>query len=162
MTWGAVIALVLLAAGPGDRLRGSGKTVEMTAKGGLRIDLAKHIGIAKDDVVITREDITVCCDEATAHYSGDRVERVECRGRVVIVRPDGTRAKADLAVFDAAKDRVTLTGQAHLRSAEADLQGDRIVYDILNDKLDVAGERSRFRFSPQNMPPLDLGRACPP
>jgi len=157
-----LIAGVLLAAPAADRLRGEGRTVEMSAQGGLKIDLAKQIGVATGDVVIERDDIIVCCDEATAHYSGRRIERVECRGRVAIVRPDGTRARADLAVFEASEDRVTLTGGAKLRSKEADLAGEAIVYDIGRDTLDVRGAKSRFRFAPAELAPLALDRKCPP
>jgi lipopolysaccharide transport protein LptA len=158
----AAILVLLAGAQTGDRLRGEGKPVEMTAKGRLQIDLEKHVGVATGDVVIRREDVTVCCDRAEARFSGDRVEWVECRGRVVIVRPDGTRARADAAVFDATKDQVTLSGRARVRSAEADLEGQEIVYDIAADKLDVAGGPSRFRFAHKDLPPFELDRACPP
>ena len=136
----------------------------MTAKGGLKVDLEAKVGVATGDVTIRRKDVIVCCDTATAKYTGERIERVECRGRVAIVRPDGTRARADVAVFDATKDRITLTGKAKLRSAEADLEGSVIVYDIAADKLDVQGEQSRFAFrgASAQPPPLDLERTCPP
>jgi lipopolysaccharide transport protein LptA len=161
-------ALVLGAPAPppsgaaAARLGARDAPVEMQARGGLSVDLKGQIGRARGDVVIRRADVTVCCDEAVAHYSGDRIERVECRGRVVILRPDGTRARADLAVFEASKDLVTLSGAARLRSAEADLAGETIVYDIARDVLDVKGDKSRFVFGPSALPPLDLGRRCPP
>lgn len=156
-----LLALLVVASGQG-RLAGDGDPVEMTAKGGLQVDLEAKIGVAQGDVTIRRSDVLVCCDRAEAHYSGDRVERVECRGRVAIVRPDGTRAKADVAVFDATADRLTLTGRAKLRSAEADLEGAEIIYDIAADKLDVRGGESRFRFQPANLQPLAFDRPCPP
>jgi lipopolysaccharide transport protein LptA len=136
--------------------------VDMTSRGGLKVDLKKQIGVAKGDVLIRREDVLVCCDEAEAHYNGDQIERVECRGRVVIVRKDGTKARADVAVFEADKDVVTLKGAARVRSPEADLAGEVIVYDIGQDKLDVAGKNSRFRFKPGTSAPLELERPCPP
>ena len=146
-----------------DRVSGNGEPVEMTAKGGLEIDLERRVGVAQGDVTIRRRDVVVCCDRAEARYFGNRVQRVECRGRVVIVRPDGTRARADVAVFDASKDRITLTGRAKVRADQADLEGDVIVYDIAADRLDVRGnfERSRLRFLPNDAPPLRLGRKCP-
>jgi lipopolysaccharide transport protein LptA len=156
------IAALALSAPAADRLRGEGKAVEMTAQGGLRVDLKAQTGKAKGDVVIRREDIVVCCDEAEASFSGDKIERVECKGRVVIVRPDGTRARADVAIFDARADTVTLSGGARLRSTDADLEGDAIIYDIAKDHLEVTGKGSKFRFAPGQKAPLDLGRACPP
>lgn len=134
----------------------------MTARGGLHVDLKAQTGKAKGDVVIRREDITVCCDEADARFSGDRVERVECRGNVVIVRPDGTKARADVAVFDAKADTVTLSGAARLISSDADLAGEAIIYDIAADKLEVKGKDSKLRFAPGEKSDVSLGRKCPP
>lgn len=142
-----------LAAQPSketNRIAPSGMPVEMTAKGGLRVDLERKLGFAKNDVVIRRADVTVCCDEAVASYSQDKIETVECRGRVVIVRPDGTTARADRAVFVANKDQLSLTGTAVLESDTTELTGDEIIYDIAKDKLFVKGKNSRFRFVPQD------------
>src|SRR6185295_15076234 len=113
---------------------------------GLSIDLKNKIGIAKGDVLIKREDVMVCCDEAEARYQANRIEQVTCKGRVVIVRPDGTRATASQAVFVAAEDKVTLSGQAHVITESADLQGEKIVYDIARDRVDVQGDKSRFKY----------------
>jgi lipopolysaccharide transport protein LptA len=143
------------------RLRG-GMPIEMSAKGGLRIDLEKKIGYAKNDVVIRRADVTVCCDRAVAHYDKDRIKSVECTGRVVIVRPDGTVAQADRAFFEASRDRLKLTGSAKLRSEDSEIQGDEIVYDIAKDKLKVHGSKSTFRFVPKDFPAMKLERPCPP
>ncbi|MEE2900922.1 MAG: LptA/OstA family protein [Myxococcota bacterium] len=135
-----------------NRIETSGLPVEMTAKGGLRVDLERKLGFAKQDVVIRRADVTVCCDEAVASYSENKIETVECRGRVVIVRPDGTTARADRAVFLANKDQLSLTGTASLKSATTQLTGEEIIYDIAKDKLFVKGKNSRFRFIPQDKP----------
>src|SRR5688572_17699164 len=118
------------------------RPVEMTAKGGLSIDLKQKIGIAKRDVVIKRDDVLVCCDEAEARYQSNKIERVTCKGRVVIVRPDGTHATAGLAVFIASEDKITLTGSAHVKTEAADLEGEKIIYDIKNDRLEVEGKHS--------------------
>jgi len=158
---------LLLLSGPAlapkkaDRI-GGGQPIEMTAKGGLRIDLEKRIGYAEREVVIRRADVTVCCDRATAYYEKDQIKSVECTGRVVIVRPDGTVARADRALFEAKKDRVKLSGTAKLRSEDTELQGDEIVYDIAKDKLKVKGSKSTFRFVPKDLPAMKLERQCPP
>jgi lipopolysaccharide transport protein LptA len=102
----------------------------------------------------------VCCDEAEASYAGGKIEQVTCRGRVVIVRPDGTRASAGVAIYRAAEDTVTLTGQPNVFAKDAHLSGETIVYDIGKDKLEVAGKRSKFSFVPANKAPAM--RACPP
>ena len=145
------------------QLVADGKPVEMSAAGGLSIDLKKHIGIARKDVVIRRDDVTVCCDEAEAKYAGNQIERVTCKGRVVIVRPDGTQATSDLAVFIAAEDSLTLSGNAQVTTVEGKLTGETIIYDIKRDQLEVAGKRSRFQFEPKKTGPGAPGiRACPP
>jgi lipopolysaccharide transport protein LptA len=79
---------------------------------------------------------------------------------VVIVRPDGTRATAGVAVYRASSDTVTLTGKANVFANETHLSGEKIVYDIGQDRLEVAGRKSRFSFAPDSKaPPL---RKCPP
>lgn len=149
-----------------SRIQTEGRPVEMTSTGGLSIDLKKQTGFAKGDVIIKRDDILVCCDAAEAKYSGNQIERVTCRGRVVIVRPDGTRATADVAVYTAVEDRVTLTGGAHVVTQDTDLKGDKIVYDIARDHVEVEGgkgARSQFKFrqAEAKMGGV-LDRPCPP
>ena len=159
----ALWLLSLLAVPPGAGSKvGSERPVEMRSSGGLEVDLKRNVGVARGDVVIQREDVTVCCDEAEARYRGKEIERVECRGRVVVVRKDGTRAIADVAVFDAAKESVSLSGRARVRSESADVEGQLIVYDIRSDQLTVKGKDSRFRFQPPVADTLQLPRPCPP
>ena len=161
----APLLLVLLASSPtGSESKAPkhDRRVEMSAKGGLKVDLKRRIGVAHTDVVIRRDDVIVCCDRAEAHYSKSQIETVECRGRVVIVRPDGTRARADVAFFEAKKDLLTLSGKARVKSKSTDLLGDKIIYDIAADQLDVRGAGSQFRFDPDPQKPMSMERACPP
>lgn len=146
-----------------NRLGADARPVEMTSSGGLSIDLNRHLGHAHGDVLIKRDDVLVCCDDAVAHYTGNQIERLTCRGRVVIVRPDGTRATAQVAVFQASEDRVTLTGDARVYSEEANLSGDRIIYDVARDHLEVEGGRSKFKYKPETEADRAiLARPCPP
>lgn len=159
---------VLLIAQSESRahLQSDTRPVEMSSDGGMSIDLKRKIGRAKGDVLIKRDDVLVCCDEAEAHYLANQIESVTCKGRVVIVRPDGTRATANLAVFIAAEDKITLTGKARVVAEAGDLAGEKIVYDIGTDQLEVEGGKSRFNYRPaadkglgtKNVPE----RACPP
>lgn len=163
----AILALVLFAQAQPAQALPDTRPVEMTSRGGLSIDLKQKIGVAKVDVLIKRDDVLVCCDEAEARYLANKIERVTCKGRVVIVRPDGTRATAGIAVFIASEDKVTLTGDAHVVSELADLQGEKIVYDIKNDRLEVEGQKSRFKYTPNVTAPdpkadLKAQRPCPP
>ncbi|MEQ9495747.1 MAG: LptA/OstA family protein [Deltaproteobacteria bacterium] len=155
-----LLGVLFTLAAPAQRLADD-RPVQMRSTGGLEIDLEKKVGRARGDVVIEREDVVVCCDEAEAKYSEQRIERVTCRGDVVIVRPDGTKARADVAVFVAERDAVTLFGKAKVYAPEAMLSGDRIVYDIGRDKLSVEGKGSRFSFEPKGKKAPSL-RACPP
>jgi lipopolysaccharide transport protein LptA len=156
----AAIALLLFA-----QVQPDARPVEMTSSGGLSIDLKQKVGIARGDVLIKRDDVVICCDEAEARYLANKIEKVTCKGRVVIVRPDGTRATAALAVFIASEDKVTLTGEAHVITEAADLQGEKIIYDIKNDRLEVEGQKSRFKYTPTNTAAAKdatPSRTCPP
>lgn len=155
-----MLALVVGAPAAVERLGGASQPVQMYARGGLEVDLDKRVGVAKGDVVIWRDDITVCCDRAEAVYDVAQIRKVTCSGRVVIVRPDGTKAAADLAIFEAAKNAVTLKGKAKVWTSDARLTGARIVYDIGKDKLSVEGGASRFAFDPKGKPAPAGLRAC--
>lgn len=158
-----MLLLPLLIAGPpqgGLRGRTTKEPVELSAEGGISIDLENDTGVARKNVVIRRRDVTVCCDEAKARYRGGRIQVVTCRGHVVIVRPDGTKAAAETAIYQADGDSVTLIGDARVYAKDAQLSGARIVYDIARDRLEVAGKRSRFAFKPAKAVP-NL-RKCPP
>jgi lipopolysaccharide transport protein LptA len=164
---GASLALGLLvgparAAPPSGRDAAREVPIEMTAKGGLSVNLKTQIGLARGDVIVRRDDVTLCCDRAEARFDGDQIRRVECSGRVVIRRADGTIARADLAVFEADADRLVLTGDARVRSTLASLDGERIVYDVARDELTVEGGRSRVRYTPQQKGArAEPERACP-
>jgi lipopolysaccharide transport protein LptA len=144
------------------RLVPDARPVELTAAGGLSLDLKRHVGFARGEVVIRRDDVTVCCDEAEARYGQGRIERVACKGRVVIVRPDGTRARADRAVFVAAQDSITLEGRAVVWAEDAKLSGEQIVYDIGADRVEVLGGESRLRYQPNKLDDAPSARVCPP
>ncbi len=160
-----ILLLVSLVASPPpsvDALKTDPRPVRMTATGGIQVDLKRKVGVATKDVVVTRDDVTVCCDRAEAVYDKNQIRRVTCKGRVVILRPDGTTATADEAVFEAIRNQVILKGGAEVWTKDARLVGKRIVYDIANDTLRVEGGKSRFTFEPEGQPPKVLPRACPP
>ncbi len=146
-----------------DRVQAESKPVEMTSSGGLSIDLKRQIGIARGDVLIRRDDVLVCCDEAEAKYSENKIERVTCKGRVVIVRPDGTRRDRRRRGVHGERRRGDAAGDAHVVTDTADLTGERIIYDIAKDKLEVEGGKSRFKFNPrQQYRPKPSRAACGP
>ncbi len=152
-----------VAAGPPASmadLQKDPQPVVMSAKGGIQVDLKRRVGVATDDVVISRDDVTVCCDRAEAVYDKDKIRKVTCTGRVVIVRPDGTKASAHEALFEAVANRVTLRGGAKVWSKDAHLVGTRIVYDIAKDTLKVVGGPSQFTFDPKGKKPPKTLRAC--
>lgn len=156
MTWASIVGGSFVAAALGlpspaerpSRVDSGPLPVEMTAAGGIELDLERQVGTARTDVVIRRGDVTVCCDEARAGYRGGRIVRLACRGRVVIRRADGTRAAADEAVYVAARDALTLSGHVWLDTGDATLSGTRLVYDIRRDRLNMVGTKSRFVFMP--------------
>ena len=165
---GAVV--VGFSAGPGRplgvpsdpvRVDASAVSVEMTAAGGIELDLERQIGKARTDVIVRRGDVTVCCDEARADYRGGRIVRLACRGRVVIRRADGIRATADEAVYVASRDALTLSGRVWLDTKDATLSGTRLVYDIRRDRLHVVGAKSRFAWTPGLSTARRSVRPCP-
>lgn len=158
-----LLPLLLLCAAPFDpaAVKADKGPVQMSAQGGIQVDLKRRVGVAKGDVIIRRSDVTVCCDEAEAEYEADRIRKVTCRGNVVIRRPDGTVAVANEAIFQADANAVTLSGDAKVFTKDARLAGPRIVYDINKDALSVAGGTSRFSFDPKGRELPKGLRPCP-
>ncbi len=156
----AVVVAVCDGAGaPPDR--DAQAPIEMTADGNLTIDMVKRIGRARGNVIIRRRDFVVCCDEAEARYGAKTIEKVSCRGNVVIHTVGPTRITAGWAEFRVAADRLVLRGGVVVWRPRGRLTGRRIEYDLSAERLDVSGPGSSLVFSPDGGALPAAARSCP-
>ena len=143
-----LILLGLVCLGSGDpALRN--QPVEITADGGLVVDLRRGLGRARGNVVIRRPDLVVCCREAEASYASGRVTSFSCRGDVIINLQHGGRITAAQAEFRATAERLTLSGDVVVDRAEGRLSGPKLEYDIREDRLQMSGPGSALRLTPE-------------
>ena len=133
--------------------------VEMTADEGLVVDLAKGTGLARGNVVLRRGDLVVCCDRAEARYGKAGIDRIACRGRVIVRHGEQTLISAQTIEFQVASNRLLLRGQVDVWRKEGRLRGNKMVFDIDSERLEVSGAQSRLIWAPTVLPPAR--RSCP-
>ncbi|MEL7369018.1 MAG: LptA/OstA family protein [Myxococcota bacterium] len=148
IAWVWVSLFALAAEGSDDRT-----PVEISAKGGMSVDLEKGLGRAEGDVVIRRRDLVVCCDRAEAVYAKGQIRAVACRGNVVIRRTDGTRIVAEQVNFQPGRKRLALSGRVKVWRSDGQLTGDRMTYALDTGRLEVRGARSTLKLTPDGDPP---------
>jgi len=102
-------------------------------------DLKNKRARFEGQVVVTRGDVTMRCDELDVTYSsGDAVDTVVATGHVEVDK--GTRtARAAAAELVGATGRITLTGSPRLSDGPNELVGDTIVLWLDDERATCAG-----------------------
>ncbi len=85
--------------------------------------------------------------EATSVAPGSSVDRIEADGRVVVTAR-GQSASGDRAVFEMARDLITLTGNVVLSDKDNVLRGNRLVINLRTKKARIEGGRVQTILSP--------------
>ncbi len=86
------------------------------------------------NVVVTRGDMKLTADKMTVFKNlktGD-IYKIVCTGKVVMTQQDKI-AKGDKAVYESDKQKITLTGNASVKSDKNTITSDIIVYYINKD-----------------------------
>jgi len=90
-------------------------------------------------VKMVRNNTTLTCDRSIGHYLGKdatQVTRLECFGNVVAI--DGDRwAHGDHADYDTVKEVLVLTGNPEARQGTNTMKGDRVVFYVDTDLIEV-------------------------
>jgi len=90
-------------------------------------------------VKMVRNTTTLTCDRSIGHYLGKdatQITRLECFGNVVAV--DGERwAHGDHADYDTVKEVLVLTGNPEARQGTNTMKGDRVVFYVDTDLIEV-------------------------
>jgi lipopolysaccharide transport protein LptA len=122
------------------------------------VENRQSVAHCEGHVVAVRQDVTVNCDHAVAHYDeAGRVTELTCLGRVHVVQrpkaagvaaaaPDARpaapkTADGDKGVYLEGARTLTLTGHATLQQGEDRLAGEPIVFYVDEDRVVAKGAR---------------------
>jgi len=133
-----LVGLAALAAAPAPDVRG----------GPVRVDAEEvHYAFQKREVTfsgrhpvtMTRDDAKLTCQKlvAKSDEAGQIVTAV-CQGSVKLVRGART-VTCDQATYENAGPRVICEGNTVLKDAGSEAQGQRLVYDLRTDEVNLQG-----------------------
>ncbi len=134
------------AAPGGTGATGSGRTPLATPENPVFVDCdkgrmegASQRFVCTGHVKMVRNTTTLTCDRSIGHYLGKdatQVTRLECFGNVQAV--DGERwARGDHADYDTVKEVLVLTGNPEARQGTNTMKGDRVVFYVDSDLIEV-------------------------
>jgi len=130
----------------GFGLGGDRGPVHIVAKT-MEFDYKARVLTYRGDVVVTQADMTMHSDTLRVSLDPDKPERpkeVVAEGKVRIDKGE-RRATGGRAVFDDAARTVTLSEQAHLQDGPNEVEGDRVVVYLDEQRSVVEGGQDRVR-----------------
>jgi lipopolysaccharide export system protein LptA len=115
------------------------------------------------NVLITQGTLRIEAGSATIVRKGGAVSRVLFEGRPASLQQEGedgrpVRASAQKIEYDVDTEVVTLTGNVAVNQGGDDLRGQRVVYDLKNERLNASGQggsdgRIRMTIQPRAQEP---------
>lgn len=119
--------------------------VEIKAKR-LKIENQNHKATFTEEVVATRSDMRMTCDQLIAFYNeSGNIERFECIGNVNLKKGNKV-ATSEKAVYDNAKSLITMTGNPYYTDGENRFWGDVVEYDLEKDEVNVKNIRAVIKL----------------
>ena len=115
-------------------------------------DLRSGVWRFDGDVMIRRGNLRITADTGVVHQRDGEVERVELEGAPVHWQErlsDGTEldGEAQRLEYDVIANVLTLRGNTRVRHPQGEFSGDRLVYDVGNEKLlGHGGDNDRVRM----------------
>jgi lipopolysaccharide transport protein LptA/LPS export ABC transporter protein LptC len=106
-------------------------------------DVQQNVYTFAGSVSVKGEDMTLFCDTIDITSTGDAVDKLDARGKVVL-NSKGTLAKSGRAVYYLRDDKVTLEDSPRVTKDKVDMQGQVIVYSLSTGKFSVEGPRMRI------------------
>ena len=104
-----------------------------------RMEGSQQRFVCTGHVKMVRNTTTLTCDRSIGHYLGKdatQITRLECFGNVVAI--DGDRwAHGDHADYDTVKEVLVLTGNPEARQGTNTMKGDRVVFYVDTDLIEV-------------------------
>ena len=98
-------------------------------------------------VVAVRGTTRIRCGRMVATYSlSQEITRIECQGGAELEDRDRW-ARGDQAVYETATGVVEMTGSPQARQGPNTMTGDRVLFDLTRDTLEVEHPRATFELS---------------
>ena len=107
-------------------------------------DVKQNIYTFEGSVVVKGEDMTLFCDRIDVTSTGDAVDKLDARGKVIL-NSKGTLAKSGRAVYYLKDDKVTLEDSPRVTKDKVDMEGQKIVYSLSSGKISVEGPKMRIQ-----------------
>jgi lipopolysaccharide transport protein LptA len=115
----------------------------------LQVWHRERYGLFTGHVVADRGDVTLHCETLRADYDdAGEVEKLTCRGNVRVLM-GRKEARGDLAVFDNAREKVTITGDPSLRDGDDVMRGEIIIFNLDDDTVNIEKPRGVYRMKPR-------------
>ena len=161
----ALLAALALAAAPAPAPAKAGKPpkpvpVEVNAASiEYRYKERRTVMTGDPLVTLTREDATLVCRRLVAEIDGaGQIARATCEGDVKLTRGERV-VTCQTATFENATGSVTCVGTPELRDGASAVRGERLVYDLDEDRVTLTKARGTVMQS--STEELPLGRARP-
>ncbi len=161
----AATALIAMAAPASAQLSAAGGPIAYSADSLEYFDDARRL-VLRGDVEVVQDDATLRTQALTLLFgqsgqpssegpaAGD-IERMEAEGEVFYIRPEQT-ARGDRAVYEAAADTVTFTGNVVVVSPENVIRGETLTLNISGGRTAIRpapGQRVQGAFSGRQQQP---------
>ena len=164
----AAAALLLHAAPDAGTPAGAGalkNPVSITADK-LQVLNKQRQAIYTGHVVAVRGTTRIRCGRMVATYTqAQEISRIECQGGAELEDRDRW-ARGDQAVYETATGVVEMTGSPQARQGPNTMSGDRVLFDLVKDTLEVERPRATFELSQtragRSRAPRDAGTAPDP
>jgi len=118
----------------------------------LQVNNKQRQAIYTGHVVAVRGTTRIRCGRMIATYTqAQEISRIECTGGAELEDRDRW-ARGDLATYETGTGVVELTGSPQARQGPNTMSGDRVLFDLAKDTLEVEHPRATFELSSQNRP----------
>ncbi|MEK8089951.1 lipopolysaccharide transport periplasmic protein LptA [Thermithiobacillus plumbiphilus] len=128
-------------SGPGfaAEKRAAAEPIEVSADS-LQVDERAQRATYTGNVVVHRGDLTINADRVLIQGSGKAVQRIVATGNPVRLRQADRRGDGQQLVYEPGQERITLSGNAHIRQESNELAGERITYLLREQRTEVTGK----------------------
>ena len=103
-------------------------------------------------VELRQDDLRVNADKIVVHGSAGTVQKVVASGKPVRLQQQQRRGTADELVYDPQSETIVLTGNASLSQGQDAISGQRVLYNLKTQRIEVEGgeqKRVESRFYPK-------------
>lgn len=116
----------------------------------LTINKKNNQALFSGRVVARKDDLTIFADTMLVFYdeTGSKIERIEATGNIKVLK-DSKTILSEKAIYIAAEDSITFTGEPVAMDGKNLIKGDKIVYYISEDRSVISNSKVFLKESAQ-------------